>query len=56
MATKYDIELYLDAFNFPFEEVNDELWRVESPEDRVDNIMVQSFDNCGDDLTQIWSF
>jgi len=41
MATRQDIELFFDKCNFPFEELSDELWRVESPEDRVSNIIVQ---------------
>ncbi|MBN2383252.1 CesT family type III secretion system chaperone [bacterium] len=44
MATRQDIEIFLDASNFPFEELAEDLWRVESPEDRVSNIMVQLTD------------
>lgn len=44
MATKSDIELYLDSLNFPFVEISEDLFRVESPEDRVTNIMVQFAD------------
>ena len=41
MATKQDLAIYFDSCNFPFEEISENLWRVESPEDRVKNIMVQ---------------
>lgn len=40
MATQQDIEIYLDECGFPFEEISDSVWRVESPEDNVKNIMV----------------
>lgn len=44
MATRQDIEIYFDACNFPFEELSEDLWRVESPEDRINNIIVQFAD------------
>lgn len=41
MATRDDIEIFLDENSFPFEEIAENLWRAESPEDRVDNIIIQ---------------
>lgn len=44
MANIQDIDLYLDECNFPFESLDKGLWRIESPEDRVENIMLQYVD------------
>jgi hypothetical protein len=40
MVTQNDIEIYLDDSGFSFEKVDDDLWRVESPENNVDNIIL----------------
>jgi hypothetical protein len=40
MITNEDIEIYFDKCNFPFEQMGEGLWRVESPEDHVKNIVV----------------
>ena len=40
MVTQNDIEIYLDDSGFSFEKVDDGLWRVESPENNVDNIIL----------------
>ena len=40
MVTQNDIEIYLDDSGFSFEKVDDALWRVESPENNVDNIIL----------------
>ena len=40
MVTQNDIEIYLDDCKFVFENVGEGLWRVESPDNNVDNIIV----------------
>ncbi len=40
MVTQNDIEIYLDDSGFSFEKVDDGLWRVESPDNNVDNIIL----------------
>lgn len=40
MVTQNDIEIYLDDSGFPFEVVSDGVWRVETPENHVDNIII----------------
>ena len=40
MVTQNDIEIYLDDCGFPFEVVSDGMWRVESTDNNVDNIIV----------------
>lgn len=40
MVTKNDIEIYLDDFKLPFEVVSDGMWRVESPDNNVNNIIL----------------
>ncbi len=40
MVTQNDIEIYLDDCGFPFEQVSDGIWRVESPDNNVDNIIM----------------
>jgi hypothetical protein len=40
MVTQNDIEIYLDDCGFPFEAVGEGLWRVESPDNNVDNIII----------------
>ena len=40
MVTQNDIEIYLDDCGFPFESVSDGVWRVESPDNNVDNIIM----------------
>lgn len=40
MVTQNDIEIYLDDCGFPFEKVEEGLWRVESPDNNVENIIV----------------
>ncbi len=40
MVTQNDIEIYLDDCGFPFEAVSDGMWRVESPDNNVDNIII----------------
>lgn len=44
MVTQNDIEIYLDDSGFSFEKVDDGLWRVESPENNVDNIILSYAD------------
>jgi hypothetical protein len=44
MVTQNDIEIYLDDSGFPFEKVDDDLWRVESPDNNVDNIIISYAD------------
>jgi hypothetical protein len=40
MVTQNDIEIYLDDCGFPFEKIDEGMWRVESPDNNVDNIIV----------------
>ena len=40
MVTQNDIEIYLDDCGFPFEQVSDGIWKVESPDNNVDNIIM----------------
>jgi hypothetical protein len=40
MVTQNDVEIYLDDCGFPFEAVGEGLWRVESPDNNVDNIII----------------
>ena len=40
MVTQNDIEIYLDDCGFPFETVGEGLWRVESPDNNVSNIII----------------
>ena len=40
MITNEDIEIYFDKCNFPFEQLDEGLWRVESTDDNVTNIVV----------------
>ena len=40
MVTQNDIEIYLDDCGFPFESVSDGVWRVESSDNNVDNIIM----------------
>lgn len=40
MVTQNDIEIYLDDCKFAFENVGEGLWRVESSDNNVDNIIV----------------
>ena len=40
MVTQNDVEIYLDDCGFPFEAVSEGIWRVESPDNKVDNIIV----------------
>jgi hypothetical protein len=35
MVTQQDVEIYLDDDGFPFEKVDEGLWRVESPDNKV---------------------
>lgn len=44
MVTQNDIEIYLDDCGFPFESVSDGIWRVETPDNNVDNIIVSYAD------------
>ena len=44
MVTQNDIEIYLDDSGYPFERVGDDLWRVESPDNNVDNIILSYAD------------
>jgi hypothetical protein len=44
MVTQNDIEIYLDDSGYPFEKVDDGLWRVESPDNNVDNIILSYAD------------
>jgi hypothetical protein len=44
MVTQQDIEIYLDESGFPFEKISDSVWRVESPEDNVKNIIISYAD------------
>ena len=44
MVTQNDIEIYLDDCGFPFEKVEDGIWRVESADNNVDNIIVSFAD------------
>ena len=40
MVTQNDIEIYLDDCGFPFEAVSEGMWRVESVDNNVDNIII----------------
>lgn len=40
MVTQNDIEIYLDDCGFPFEAVSEGIWRVESPDNKVENMIV----------------
>ncbi|PID59042.1 molecular chaperone Tir [candidate division KSB3 bacterium] len=40
MVTKNDIEIYLDDCGFPFEQVSDGVWKVESTDNNIDNIIM----------------
>jgi hypothetical protein len=40
MATQQDVEIYLDDCGFPFERIGEGIWRVESPDNKVDNIIL----------------
>ncbi len=40
MVTQNDIEIYLDDCGFPFEQVSDGIWKVESPDNNVNNIII----------------
>jgi hypothetical protein len=40
MVTQHDVEIYLDDCGFPFEAVSEGIWRVESPDNKVENIIV----------------
>ncbi|MBD3308238.1 hypothetical protein GF339_17465 [candidate division KSB3 bacterium] len=40
MVTQHDIEIYLDDCGFPFEVVSEGIWRVESPDNNVTNIIL----------------
>ena len=40
MVTQHDIEIYLDDCGCPFEVVSDGVWRVESPDNNVNNIIM----------------
>ena len=44
MVTQNDIEIYLDDSGYPFEKVDENLWRVESPDNNVDNIILSYAD------------
>ncbi len=40
MVTQNDIEIYLDDCKFPFEKIDERIWRVESPDYNVENIIL----------------
>lgn len=40
MVTLNDIEIYLDDCGFPFEQVSEGVWRVESSENNVSNVIM----------------
>ncbi len=40
MVTQNDVEIYLDDCGFPFEAVSERIWRVESQDNHVENIIV----------------
>lgn len=40
MVTAADLEVLLAESGYPFERIGPNIWRVESPEDRVNNIVV----------------
>jgi len=44
MVTQNDIEIYLDDCGFPFESIDEGMWRVESPDNSVDNIILKYAD------------
>jgi len=44
MVTQHDIEIYLDDCGFPFERIGEGIWRVESPENNVSNIIISYAD------------
>jgi hypothetical protein len=44
MVTQNDVEIYLDDCGFAFETVEEGIWRVESEENNVDNIIVSYAD------------
>ena len=44
MVTQNDVEIYLDDCGFPFEAIDEGMWRVESADNNVDNIIVKYAD------------
>ena len=44
MVTQNDIEIYLDDCGFPFEQIDEGIWRVESPDNNVEDIIVSYVD------------
>jgi len=40
MVTQHDIEIYLDDCGFPFEKIDEGMWRVESADNNVNNIIL----------------
>lgn len=40
MVTAADLEVLLAESGYPFERIGPNIWRVESPEDRVNNIVI----------------
>jgi hypothetical protein len=40
MVTQQDIEIYLDDCKFPFESITEGVWRVESLDNQVNNIIL----------------
>ena len=44
MVTQNDVEIYLDDCGFPFEAIDEGMWRVESADNNVDNIILKYAD------------
>ena len=44
MVTQTDVEIYLDDCGYPFEAIDEGMWRVESPDNNVDNIILRYAD------------
>jgi hypothetical protein len=44
MVTQNDVEIYLDDCGYPFEAIDEGMWRVESPDNNVDNIILRYAD------------
>ena len=40
MATQHEIEIFLDECKLPFEGIGEGMWRVESPDNHVENIIL----------------
>ncbi len=41
MVTQHDIEIYLDDSGFPFEKISQGMWKVTSPTNNVENLIIR---------------